>query len=72
MQLMVEQERRNVDKLRQELATTASAAAFEPPASASRKKKQNELDSAIRRLSKMQEQLAALKDVDGEKVHEAT
>ncbi len=58
MQLMVEQERRNVDQLRQEVAAAADSSA----SVASRRKKQTELESAVRRLSKMQEQLDALRE----------
>ncbi len=59
MQLMVEQEKRNVDQLRQELAASSASATSAAAAS----KTQTDLDSAARRLSKMQEQLEALKKV---------
>ena len=93
MQLMVEQERRNVDSLRQDMAnqdaessSSSSRSTYFPSnisnqlslnfpkmwtflwpwsfSSSKRKKQQAELDAAVRRLHKMQEQLAALREVE--------
>ncbi len=52
MQLMVEQERRYVDQLRQDLASMTSTAST---------KLQQELDSSIKRLAKLEEQLEAVR-----------
>ena len=49
MQLMVEQERRYVEQVRQDLATSNSA------------KLQMELESAVKRLTKLEQQLDDLK-----------
>lgn len=49
MQLMVEQERRYVDQIRQDLASSNST------------KLQLELDSAVKRLAKLEQQLDDLK-----------
>ena len=49
MQLMVEQERRYVEQIRQDLASANSA------------KLQQELDSAVKRLAKLEQQLDDLK-----------
>ena len=57
---MVEQERRNVDSLRQELAAVSGASAS-PCTSSSHEQRNHELDQAIRRLSKLEEQLDGLK-----------
>ena len=50
VQLMVETEKRHVDKLRQEYASTNSIL------------KQIELDQAIKRLARVEEQLTSLKE----------
>ena len=57
---MVEQERRNVDSLRQELAA-ASGASSSPCSSPSHDQRQQELEQAVRRLNKLEEQLDCLK-----------
>ena len=51
MQLMVEQERRNVEQLRQDLAGSYST------------KTQQELDMAVKRLAKLESQLSDFKKV---------
>ena len=60
MNLMVEQERRNVESLRQELAAASGASASTSP-SPSHDQRQQELDQAVRRLSKLEDQLDGLK-----------
>jgi len=60
MNLMVEQERRNVESLRQELAA-ASGASSTTSSSPSHDQRQQELDQAVRRLTKLEEQLEGLK-----------
>ena len=57
---MVEQERRNVESLRQELAA-ASGASSTTSSSPSHDQRQQELDQAVRRLTKLEEQLEGLK-----------
>ena len=57
---MVEQERRNVDSLRQDLAA-ASGASSSQCSSPTRDQRQQELEQAIKRLTKLEEQLEALK-----------
>ena len=56
MNLMVEQERRNVESLRQELAA-ASGAASSTCSSPTHDQRQQELEQAVRRLTKLEEQL---------------
>ena len=57
---MVEQERRNVDSLRQDLAAASGASSSSCP-SPTRDQRQQELEQAIKRLTKLEEQLEALK-----------
>ena len=57
---MVEQERRNVDSLRQDLAAV-SGASSSSCSSPTRDQRQIELEQAIKRLTKLEEQLEALK-----------
>lgn len=57
---MVEQERRNVDSLRQELAAASGASSSSSPLP-SQDQRQQELEQSIRRLTKLEEQLEALK-----------
>ena len=57
---MVEQERRNVDSLRQELAA-ASGASSSSCSSPSHDQRQQELEQAVKRLNKLEEQLEGLK-----------
>ena len=60
MNLMVEQERRNVESLRQDLAAT-SGASVATNSSTAHEQRQQELEQATRRLSKLEEQLDNLK-----------
>lgn len=55
------QERRNVDQLRQDVACASGSSSAD---SVARRKKQTELDAAVRRLTKMQEQLGALREAE--------
>ena len=60
MNLMVEQERRNVESLRQDLAAASGASSITIPSTA-HDQRQQELDQAVRRLTKLEEQLEGLK-----------
>ena len=57
---MVEQERRNVESLRQDLAA-ASGASPSSCSSPTHDQRQQELEQAIKRLTKLEDQLEALK-----------
>ena len=60
MNLMVEQERRNVESLRQDLAAASGASSTTNPSMAN-DQRQQELDQSVRRLTKLEEQLEGLK-----------
>ncbi len=60
MNLMVEQERRNVESLRQDLAAASGASTTTNPSIAN-DQRQQELDQSVRRLTKLEEQLEGLK-----------